>query len=136
MNARILGLTFFILGLAGLRPALYAADEQAHSRVVLSYGILEPSAALAERFQKRGDYETAVLINEAILERDPTDRQALRRMVECHEAQVKKERPEEPAAVQPPKPESDDGLSDLPNLIAGQPANAQKPKEDPRHRLL
>lgn len=128
MNVRIFSVLVFMIGLTG--PAAEAAS---HDQVELSYDILDPSPHLAIRYQKRKDYSTAILLNEAILKRDPSDRQALKRMVECHEALVKKDRQSEPETARRPKADPDDGFSDLPNLTLESPDTRQL-AQDPGRR--
>ena len=136
MNARTLWLSLFILGLTGARPRLNAADGTARAGVLLPYDIVDPSMSLAKHFQTRGDYATAVLLYDAILERDPSDRETFRRMIGCHEAMVKKDLPEKQADAAHQKLETDDGLSELPSLIPNQPADAKKPEQDLNRHLL
>src|SRR5476649_1127987 len=96
MNRRILAMSFFMVGLAGGTAVLHAAQAPERAGVVLPYDILDPSIHVAELFQRRGDYTTAVLLYEAVLERNPSDSLALKSMVDCHEALAKKEKQETP----------------------------------------
>jgi len=136
MNFRILSVPFLLLGLAGITPPLQAAGTPVREGVTLPYDILDPSVRVAKRYQKHGDYVTAVLLYDAILERNPSDAQALKSMVECYQALEKNERKGTPESIHPEKATGEDALSDLPNLIPDDHANAQRQTPAPGQSLL
>jgi hypothetical protein len=137
MILRICKLSVMVAGLLAPLTELCAAEASGRAPVQLPYAAVKPSASLASRLQKEGDYATAVLVNEAILQESPSDRQALQRMLECHEALVKIERKENPAPYPRTPGASDDGLTDLPDIIPADTATAQpKPPDDHNPPLL
>jgi len=133
MSYRILAISIVAIGMAGLAADLRAAETGGRTGVELSFDILDPSPTVAIRAQKHNDFVTAILLNEAILKREPLDRQALKRMVECHEALAKQDRQEISAVSQRPKTAEEDGFQDLPNL-ARQNFDTRQLAQDPgRH---
>jgi hypothetical protein len=124
MNSKPLLLSFCLLGLTGMSNLL-AAGEPVHEAVTIPYDVMDPSIKVAKSYQKRGDCETAVQLYDAVLERNPTDQQALKSLVQCYKA-LETEGQEQPAAVQKPKTGDDDSLSDLPNLVPADSTNAQE----------
>jgi lipopolysaccharide biosynthesis regulator YciM len=136
MNHRILIVPFLLAGLTGAAGHLHAAESSGRSGIVLPYAIVNPTVRAARVFQKRGDYATAVLIYEAVLEQNPSDPQALRSMVDCHEALARKEKPEPPEVVQKAKTGDDENLYDLPDLIPADKAATRQQARNPADPLL
>ena len=129
-------MSFLIVGLAGTMRGLQAAGAPGRESVVLPYDVVGPSDRAAKLFQKRGDYVTAVLLYEAVLEQNPSDPQALKSMIDCHEALAKKEKPETPEVVRPREPANDESLADLPDLIPADKAATQQQAKNPANPLL
>jgi len=136
MNTKFLALTFFFTSVIASPAPVRAAGPDGGAPVELSYDIIEPSMTLAKRFQKQGDYVTAMLLYEEVLKDNPSNKQALKRMVECHEALAKKDAAEKSKVIPQAKPTSDDALSDLPNLIPADNTNAQQPAQSANNHIL
>ena len=136
MSGRVFGASLFFVVTLGAWSKLPAAAVTGQPGIVLPYDVVDPSAAQAKRFQQKGDYVTAVLINEAILARDPSDQEALHRMIECQKAVEKKERAQTEEPPKKPSPGNDEGLSELPNLVPTDTDKAQKPPEELHKPLL
>jgi hypothetical protein len=135
MITRILTLPFILAGLLALRVNSPAAENPGRESVTLPYDILDPSAGMAKHYEKKGDFETAVLLYDAVLERDPSDEKSFRSMVKCYTSLENNEHGL-PAENSKPRMSRDDVLSDLPDLIPADAANAQKRSDKPTSPLL
>ena len=135
MKLSPLYISVVFMGLVGTTVDLQAAGAPIRESVTLPYDVMDPSVHVARTYQKHGDYETAVLLYDAVLERNPSDQQALKSLVQCYKA-LEDEGQDNSASIGKTPEKADDNLSDLPNLIPNDSTNAQDPSQKPTRPLL
>jgi hypothetical protein len=135
MNIKLFMMSFCFMGLAGITADLHAAGASGQESVTLPYDVMDPSITTAKTYQKRGDYETAVLLYDAVLERNPSDQQALKSMVQCYKA-LQDENQSKPENIHRNQAPGDESLSDLPNLVPNDSTNAQESSQKQARPVL